>query len=360
MRDRPMIAVDELARMLNASADRLVRDLLPDGQRRGAEWVARCPWRADRSVGSFSVHLSGARAGIWGDFAANEFGDALDLVAKVACNGDKAAAIHWARRWLGLESGDPAALRRVRQAIPSPAELDAKADEEAQRAREGARRLWLHATPKVLDTPLDLYLRGRGVRLAELGRLPGAIRFHPSLWHTTTQAHHPAMVTAIAGPGGQIGTHRTYLQVVAPGVVRKLTIDGSTREAKKVMGQFRGGHIAVWRGASGKPLREAPAGEIVDVVEGIEDALSLAVVAPEFRIVAAVSLGNMGTLDLPPQITTVRLWRDADTGKQAIAAFDRAIEAHLRAGRRVLVAALDGAKDINEALMQDAAEAAHG
>lgn len=356
----PMIEIGELARMLNANADRLVRDLLPDGQRRGAEWVARCPWRADRQAGSFSVHIAGAKAGLWGEFAANEFGDALDLVAKVACNGDKKAAIHWARRWLGLDSGDLATLHRARQAVPTPADLDAKADAEAERAREGARRLWLHATPKLLGTPLDQYLRGRGVHLAELGRLPGAIRYHPSLWHTSTQAHHPAMVTAIAGPGGQIGTHRTYLHVVAPGQVRKLTIDGSTREAKKVLGQFRGGHIAVWRGASGRPLREAPAGETVDVVEGIEDALSLAVVAPEFRIVAAVSLGNMGTLDLPPQVTTVRLWRDADTGKQAIAAFDRAIEAHLRAGRRVLVASLAGAKDINEALMQDLAEAAHG
>lgn len=355
-----MIEVGELARMLAASIDRLVLDLLPGGRRNGAEWVALCPWRGDRRVGSFSVHLSGPKAGLWGDFSAGEYGDALDLVAKAVCGGSKADAIRWARRWLGIDTGDTAALERARRAVPSEAERDQEAEAEAQRARDGARRLWLHASPKLLGTPVDWYLRGRGIALDELGRLPGAVRFHPNLWHTDTRSHHPAMVTAIAGPGGQIGTHRTYLRITGPARAEKLMVDGSARAAKKVLGQFKGGHIALWRGASGKALRDAPKGEVVDIVEGIEDGLSLAVAVPELRVVAAVSLGNMASVALPPQVEVVRLWRDADTGKQAIAAFDRAIQAHLSAGRRVRVAAIDGVKDINEALQQDLREAAHG
>jgi hypothetical protein len=52
---------------------------LPDGRRRGGEWVARNPTRNDRKPGSFAVNL---RTGRWGDFATRDKGG--DVVALYA------------------------------------------------------------------------------------------------------------------------------------------------------------------------------------------------------------------------------------------------------------------------------------
>ena len=86
---RRLIDVSEIARMLDARADTLVRELLPDGKRRGHEWVARCPWAMHENLGSFSVHIGGAKSGVWKKFNSGEHGDALDLVARVLFGGDK-------------------------------------------------------------------------------------------------------------------------------------------------------------------------------------------------------------------------------------------------------------------------------
>src|SRR5271165_6195974 len=44
----------------------LIRRWVPDGRRRGCEWVARNPTRNDRKAGSFSINL---RTGHWAEFA---------------------------------------------------------------------------------------------------------------------------------------------------------------------------------------------------------------------------------------------------------------------------------------------------
>ena len=52
---------------------------LPDGQRRGHEYVVRNPTRNDRSIGSFSVNL---KTGKWADFADGaKGGDPISLYA---------------------------------------------------------------------------------------------------------------------------------------------------------------------------------------------------------------------------------------------------------------------------------------
>ena len=52
---------------------------LPDGRRRGHEYVARNPRRADRRAGSFSVNLNSGR---WSDFAIGaKGGDPVSLAA---------------------------------------------------------------------------------------------------------------------------------------------------------------------------------------------------------------------------------------------------------------------------------------
>ena len=52
---------------------------IPDGKRRGCEYVARNPTRADKHAGSFKVNL---QTGRWADFATGDKGgDAVSLAA---------------------------------------------------------------------------------------------------------------------------------------------------------------------------------------------------------------------------------------------------------------------------------------
>ncbi len=76
------------------NSDAVVRGLLPDGRRDGAEWVARNPLRNDRKPGSFKVNLV---TGKWGDFATNDRGgDLVSLAAFVASLPQREAAIRLA------------------------------------------------------------------------------------------------------------------------------------------------------------------------------------------------------------------------------------------------------------------------
>lgn len=63
---------------------------LPDGVRRGNEWIARNPKRADRKPGSFKVNLVNGK---WADFATGDGGgDVIALAAYLAGIGQGEAA----------------------------------------------------------------------------------------------------------------------------------------------------------------------------------------------------------------------------------------------------------------------------
>jgi hypothetical protein len=60
----------------------LLRNWLPSGTRRGEEWVALNPRRADRRLGSFKINL---RTGRWADFSTGDGGsDVVSLAAYLA------------------------------------------------------------------------------------------------------------------------------------------------------------------------------------------------------------------------------------------------------------------------------------
>lgn len=80
-----------------ARADGVVRGLLPDGRREGAEWVARNPLRQDRRLGSFKVNL---HTGKWGDFSTGDRGtDLVSLAAYIAGVSQRDAAIRLAEQF---------------------------------------------------------------------------------------------------------------------------------------------------------------------------------------------------------------------------------------------------------------------
>ena len=293
----------DIARELAKRAETLCAELLPHGHRDGHQW--RCGSLAGEDGGSLAVEMRGERAGLWLDHNGGvDGGDALDLVAQCRYGGDIKAAIEWALSWLGWS--DIAAPAPTRPA-PAPQD-DASAAEAAEKKRRRAQAIWREAKPGLAGTPVAAYLLGRGIDLAELGRQPGALRFHPALWAEETGAKLPAMVAAVNdSTGAHVATHRTWLARVGERW-KKASLD----LPKKVLGGIGDGFIPLWRGASGKPLRLAPAGDHIVIAEGIETGLSIALACPELRVVSAVSLGGLRRLALPEAIGTVTLAFDND------------------------------------------------
>jgi hypothetical protein len=73
----------------------LLRRWLPDGRRRGREYVARNPTRNDRRPGSFSINVM---TGSWADFADGaKGGDVVSLYAYLRGIRQSAAARELAR-----------------------------------------------------------------------------------------------------------------------------------------------------------------------------------------------------------------------------------------------------------------------
>lgn len=94
----------ELSQRMASEAASIAQFLLPGGKRKGGEWVAGSI--SGEEGQSLSVRLSGAKAGVWADFASGEKGDILDLWAAVrGCS--MAEAIRDAKDYLGVRESVP-------------------------------------------------------------------------------------------------------------------------------------------------------------------------------------------------------------------------------------------------------------
>lgn len=335
----------------------------------GKYWTLN-PGRPDRTVGSFCIHMSGPMAGEWHDYALSgrgAHGDLIDLIA-MACNCSLGDAIKEARAILGLETADPAMARRLQEQRRMAAQRRAEREKADRKNQQAASRkafgLWLSGQERLRGTPADYYLQGRGINLTRLGRQPRALRFHPALYFLehdpetgeVFEAELPAMLAKIDGPNGKCcAVHRTYLQLV-DGVWQKAKV----RAPKKVMGCFARGAIRIStgrgpNGGKGAPLAQCPPGTHVFLTEGIEDALSAMILLPNERILAGVSLGNLGQVGLPKNVSRVTIIGDNDGpddgGPGAQAALQSAIRQHQEMGREVrLWQNKHGGKDLNDAL----------
>lgn len=320
----------------------LATELLPAGRRAGPEWVA--PSLAGSSRRSLSIRLSGEKAGWWKDFAGTAKGDALDLVAAVLFAGDRSQAYRWALRWLGIAETGPATPQR-----PVPTLGQDAAPHCGQHGRlQAANWFFREAQERIHNSPAGLYLDARGALLADLGRQPKALRYHAALWNGEARRKLPALLAAIVDHAGVfLGVHRIWIACDQDGVWRKAPL----KNAKMARGRIAGGHVPLLRGASGLSLEEAPHGETIAISEGIETGLAVAIACPELRVVAAVSLSNLGTVQLPATVTRVILLADEDQNEPARLALQRAAALHVQAGREVRIARPPVGKDFNDTLL---------
>lgn len=352
------IGIDELKELANAQVLAIVRELLPNGREDCGHW----------SVGSIEgdpgdslkVNLRGATVGLWTDFAApvgapDRAGNILQLIAAVRFGHNFGDACSWARSFLGLDHLDPARLAAEKARASRAATRSAEqAQEKAERNRRKAHELYLNALP-IGGTPVETYLISRALdfRAAEL-ELPTALRFRQNVYCAEVRGELPAMVAPIVGLDGRHrGTHRTWLN--ADGTGKALLL-----EAKKSLGRFQGGFIPLWKGEHQCSMGKLPPGTPIYVSEGIEDALSAVLAKPSIRCIAAVSLSNIGSLELPEHCP-IHLLAQRDEKQQAIDAFEASVGRLQDRGHQVfLIWPPAGAKDYNEWLQRDAASRPQG
>ncbi|HMQ92765.1 MAG TPA: toprim domain-containing protein [Amaricoccus sp.] len=277
----------ELSRQLAQNAEAACRHYLSNGRKQGHYWlvgdVQNNPGRS--MFVRLSGPLSGTRAaGKWTDAATGEHGDLLDVIRESCGLVDFKDVADEARRFLSLPLPDPP--RQHSPNSPPPA---------ATGSQEAARRLFAMGV-SIYGTPVENYLRGRGIRAID--QMP-SLRFHPACFYRPEGggpvARLPAMLAAITDlEGRQTGTHRTWLRP-----------DGS---AKADIGTPRRAMGALL----GNGVRFGTPSDVLIAGEGIETVLSVRSALPEMPALAALSSGHLAVIRFPACLRRLYVLRDRD------------------------------------------------
>lgn len=324
----------------------------------------------------------------WKKFNGTEKGRALELIAY--CHGwyhlDKRGAdqaANLAVQRLGLGSISAEQLARDREA--SKARI-AKAQGENERRKDrsaaAAFAIFAQGEPLVAKpgrkggaTAAGIYLcQARGIDLTAApfigprgGNIaPGSLRHVERHRYLIRDQQNrvveefvcPALVACCTDEQGQIrALHQTWLRYNGSA---KADIppapDGTRQPPRKVLGEFAGLVIPLWRGDGHLSVKDACANGLLQTLiltEGVEDGLSAVLAAPQHRVWAMISLSNMANVAarLPDCIDSVIVHRQNDWDKpSAVAAFDRGLQALRDTGRMVAEVAAAAGKDLNDTL----------
>lgn len=303
----------DLSRRLADRAEAVCRCYLSKGWREGRYWLVGDV--SNRPGRSLYVRLEGpdhgpGAAGHWRDAATGEHGDLLDLIGAALGHRRLIETFDEARRFLALPP-EAWTQKVTRPNRPGP--------RSAARSQQAAQRLFGLAGP-LAGSVGEAYLRTRG--LAAPG-LCTALRCHPSCYYQPDKTDvadvpraWPALIASVTDlSGGQTGAHRTWLD---PETLGKAPI----ATPRRAMGALLGHGV-----------RFGTALDVMAAGEGLETVLSLAVVAPDLPLVAALSAAHLGSLLLPSGLRRLYVVVDPDpAGREAaIALAQRASAAGIEA-----------------------------
>jgi DNA primase len=267
--------------------------------RRGREHVGLCPFHRERTP-SFSVVDD---QGFFHCFGCGAHGDAISFVMRADNLGFRAAVAKLA----GCQGAAVAAA-------PADGAAGVARRDKDERNRRIAWRLWQDALPAP-RSPIETYLRSRGLRLPPAP----VLRWAPRCWNRETGRELPAMLARVDGASGAfVGVHRTWLRADGSG-------KAELEQPKCSLGPIKGGAI-----------RLAPAGPVLAIAEGIENALSA--LAAGYAAWSAMSAGGLAGVVLPPIIEAVLIAADHDANGAGQRAARTAAERWRREGRRVRIA----------------------
>lgn len=365
------IMVPEIAVRLAGEIEAVIAALSLHGARQGKSFVAECPWShpGRRAAPKLYIRLQAPR-GTWIDFRTGDKGDALWLVAMVLSGGvrDHAAlkeAVAWAKHRYGFGSGQfdhkkwAEAVARDKARL---AQMEHDAEAELKALRGKAFRKWLKAAELAPGQSGYDYLAARAIDLRRLGKIPRAIRFaaREDFYHHGKVIHSgPCLMTTMTQADGSFGAlHRIWFDPDRPGEKADLGCDPDTGKPinpRKMWPDSGGCIMRLWRGSSGLSEKEAVKHGLLDkvvVCEGVEDGLSLALIDPSRRVIAAGSLSGLLLMTPPGCIDTLTIAADNDwNNPQALAQLEAAQARFIEEfGLTVKVAFSPVGKDFNDLL----------
>lgn len=155
MNTTPLEIIRTAAAAALAAADHLVPDWLPEGSRKGAEWVAVNTARGDRQAGSFSINLT---TGKWNDFADSDArgGDLVALLAYLH-GSDQLTAARTICHALGIMPAANETPEQRERRQTRIAKQKAQRDKALQQAEEDAEK----ARQRVANEALERWQRAR-------------------------------------------------------------------------------------------------------------------------------------------------------------------------------------------------------
>ena len=197
--------------------------------------------------------------------------------------------------------------------------------------RHALIRVWRGSTAPEAGSPTSTYLSTR------LGRFwPSTeIRHHPSLHHPETDRAYPAMVARITAPDGTgASLHQTYLDPAG----RKADVDPCRR-------------LAAGRIPDGSAVRLWPARNVMGVAEGIETAMSAAIIY-KMPVWACLSAAMLAKWEAPAEAEEIAIFSDNDRSYTGQAAAYRLAQRIVAAGKRATVFVPDApGTDYNDVLL---------
>ncbi len=260
------------------------------------EMVGPCP-----QCGGTDRFAVNTKKGVFNCRGCQKGGDAIALVQHVlGCDFIAACeAITGKRspRGGGKQISDADRAERDLKIAQERAKREHRDAMDRKKRHESAAEIWA-ASQRLCGAPLD-YLRSRGLnpKIA-----CGQIRAHAGLKHPDGAAF-PALVGRVAAlDGSGCGVWRIF---VAPDGSGKAPVEN----AKLGLGNTAGGAVRIGGVASE-----------IGIAEGIETALACRqmIFADTGRLVpvwAALSTSGMRAIELPPEITSIRIYADADSEK---------------------------------------------
>lgn len=310
-----------------------------------------CPFHSEKTP-SFTVN---DQKRFYHCFGCGEHGDVIEWVQK-RFNMDFNAATQYLAERAGI-------VKPRGAEAPKPLPAAPKRDEQAEQKNVSNVIAWCQGEwRKALaanDTAVADYLRERGIDLARIGGVPPSLRY-AVLYHKESNQSLPAMVGAVQAVDRSIvGIHRTYLQYVdgacdqeasavngfnsSKRVVTRRVVKADVNPPKKMAGPCSGGAV-----------RLAPAAPTLAIAEGIETALAV-MMATGIPCWAALSMGNLATIQLPDEVSEVIICADNDAKdpKAADKVLRGALNAHVIAGRKVRLAKPPLTMDFNDLLWRD-------
>lgn len=359
------VSISDLSMQLMQNINNILNHYGIEYKNSGGRLNFLCPWAGD-DYSKIDMRIKHP-IGQWKRWNGNEAGDIFDFIAYMEGNGtrDRAGAYKWACEFFGINNQKLSEIEQKKQneiwekrRIENEKRAsiaEEKWQEKLKKDRGRAFAIFLRAKKLQKNDLVWQYLSERGIELEALPEIPSSIRLLENEQHKCSETgkitYWPCMVSAMWFRDGQFAAlHRTWFDLKSAKTNFKAPVLG----AKKMWPSNAGAFIPIARGRTKLAAKDAmPKSEAVYIFEGIENALSFAMLRPECRIDVAGSLSMIKNYPAPQCANALYIGADKFDNIKAQKALDAIINSQkLKTGLDVRVNfAPANFKDWNAAIM---------